>query len=210
MSYLLYISASPQGERSISRKLAGEFLTHYMAKNPNARIVERDLVKNPVPHLDGETIGASYSPAENHTPVMAQKLKERMDLINEIKGADEILISTPMWNWSVPSVLKAYIDQLVFPGQLGGGNANDSISAKVTVLASQGGSYGPGSPKEGWDYLSGYLKSVFKQLGSKDVEVILSELQYAGRVPGMEHLVEKKESSFADAQVKTKLRASYN
>ncbi len=107
MSYLLYVSASPQGERSISRKLAAEFLTHYMAKNPNARVVERDLIKNPVPHLDGETIGASYSPAENHTPTMVQKLKERMELIYEIKVADEILVSTPMGNWSVPSVFKA-------------------------------------------------------------------------------------------------------
>lgn len=208
MSYLLYVSSSPQGERSISRLLANEFLAQYRVKNPDTRIVERDLTTNPVPHLDGETLAASYSPAENHTPAMAGKLKARMELINEIKEADDILISTPMWNWSIPSVLKAYIDQLVFPGQLGGGTPEDSITAKVTVLASQGGSYGPGSRKEGWDYLSGYLKSVFTQLGSKDIDVILSELQYAGRVPGMEHLVEKKDASLVAAREKTKLRAN--
>ena len=208
MSYLLHVSSSPQGARSISRLLAADFLAQYRVKNPDTLIVERDLTTNPVPHLDGETLAASYSPAENHTPAMAAKLKARMELIEEIKGADELLISTPMWNWSIPSVLKAYIDQLVFPGQLGGGTPNDSISAKVTVLASQGGSYGPGSRKEGWDYLSGYLRSVFTQLGSKDIDVILSELQYAGRVPGMEHLVEEKEASLVLAREKTKLRVN--
>jgi len=208
MSYLLYISASPQGERSVSRSLANEFLAKFSNNNPDVQIVERDLISNPVAHLDGETLGASWSPADTHTPSMAAKLKVRMELINEFKGASEILVSTPMWNWSVPSVLKAYIDQLVFPGKLGGGNPNDSISAKVTVLASQGGSYAPGTPKEGWDFLSGYLTKVFTELGSKDVEVILAELNYAGMVPGMEDLVEKKLASFAKAKEKTNLRVA--
>ena len=207
MSYLLYVSASPLGEGSVSRALAKDFLAAYAAKHSDVEVRERDLSRNPAPHVDGETLGASYSPSEHHSPSMAAKFQLRMELINEFKGAGEILISTPMWNWSVPSVLKAYIDNLVFPGQLGGGTPEDSISAKVTVLAAQGGSYMPGTPKEGWDYLSGYLKKVFTQLGSRDVEVILSELNYAGRVPGMEHLVGKKEESFAAAQTKTKSRA---
>lgn len=207
MSYLLYVSASPLGDRSVSRTLAKDFLAAYAAKYPEVTVVERDLASNPAPHVDGETLSASYSPAENHSPSMAAKFKARMELINEFKGAEEILISTPMWNWSVPSVLKAYIDNLVYPGQLGGGTPEDSISAKVTVLAAQGGSYVPGTPKEGWDYLSGYLKNVFTQLGSKDVEVILSELNYAGMRPGTEHLVAKKEESLAAAQRKTKSRA---
>ncbi len=208
MPYLLYISASPQGARSVSRSLANEFLAHYAINNPGVDIVERDLITNPVPHLDGETLGASWSPAETHTPSMSAKFKARMELINEFKGAQEILVSTPMWNWSVPSVLKAYIDHLVYPGVLGSGKPEESISAKVTVVASQGGSYAPGTPKEGWDHLSGYLSKVFTQLGSKDVEVILSELNYAGMVPGMETLLEKKQASFARAQEKTKRRTA--
>lgn len=208
MPYLLYISASPQGARSVSRSLANEFLANYALINPDVDIIERDLITDPVPHLDGETLGASWSPAESHTPTMSSKFKARMDLINEFKGAKEILVSTPMWNWSVPSVLKAYIDHLVYPGVLGGGKPEESISAKVTVVASQGGSYAPGTPKEGWDHLSGYLSKVFTQLGSKDVEVILSELNYAGMVPGMESLLEKKQASFARAQEKTKRRTA--
>ena len=173
MSYLLYISVSPQGERSVSRNLANDFLSEYRVKHPGTTVVERDLTTSPIPHLDGETIGASWSPAETHSPAMAEKFKSRMELINEFKGAAEILVSTPMWNWNVPSVLKAYIDQLIHPGVLGGGTPEDSISAKVTVIAAQGGSYAQGTPKEGWDWFSGYLTQVFTQLGSPDIKVIL-------------------------------------
>ena len=206
MSYLLYVSVSPQGERSVSRNLASDFLVEYRKKNPGTKVVERDLSISPIPHLDGETLGASYSPAESHSPAMAEKFKYRMELINEFKGAAEILVSTPMWNWNVPSVLKAYIDQLIHPGVLGGGTPEDSISAKVTVIAAQGGSYAQGTPKEGWDWFSGYLTQVFTQLGSPDIKVILSELNYAGMIPGMESLVNKKEASFAKAKNAVKAR----
>jgi FMN-dependent NADH-azoreductase len=206
MSYLLYVSVSPQGDRSVSRNLANDFLDEYRTKNPDTKVVERDLAVKLVPHLDGETLGASYSPVENHTPSMAEKFKVRMDLINEFKGAKEILVSTPMWNWNVPSVFKAYIDQLIFPGVLGDGTPENSNSAKVTVIAAQGGSYAPGTPREGWDWLTGYLKQVFTQLGSKDVKIILSELNYAGWKPGMENLVGKKEASLAEAKKAIKSR----
>lgn len=206
MSYLLYVSVSPQGERSVSRSLAKDFLSEFQIKHPGTKVVERDLSTIPIPHLDGETLGASYSPAESHSPTMAEKFEYRMKLINEFKGAAEILVSTPMWNWSVPSVFKAYIDQLVYPGVLGGGNPQDSISAKVTVIATQGGSYAQGTPKEGWDWLTGYVTQVFTHLGSKDVKVILSELNYAGMVPGMENLIGKKEASFLEAKNAVKAR----
>jgi len=206
MSYLLYVSVSPQGERSVSRNLANDFLSEYRVKHPGTTVVERDLTISPIPHLDGETIGASWSPAETHSPAMAEKFKSRIELINEFKGAAEILVSTPMWNWNVPSVLKAYIDQLIHPGVLGGGTPEDSISAKVTVIAAQGGSYAQGTPKEGWDWFSGYVTQVFTQLGSPDIKVILSELNYAGMIPGMESLVNKKEASFAKAKNAVKAR----
>jgi FMN-dependent NADH-azoreductase len=206
MSYLLYVSVSPQGERSVSRNLANDFLSEYLVKHPGTTVVERDLTISPIPHLDGETLGASWSPVETHSPAMAEKFKYRMELINEFKGAAEILVSTPMWNWNVPSVLKAYIDQLIHPGVLGGGTPQDSISAKVTVIAAQGGSYAQGTPKEGWDWFSGYVTQVFTQLGSSDVKVILSELNYAGMIPGMESLVNKKEASFTEAKNAVKAR----
>ena len=208
MSKLLHIEVSPMGENSVSRRIAQEFLNTWRETNVGGEIIYRDLNANPVPHLDAETIFAGYTPEGEHSPSMSAKHKDRHDLIDEILSVDEILISTPMWNWSLPSVLKAYFDQLVVPGKLDGSSAQGLKGKKVTYVVSQGGSYAPGTPKEGWDFMTGYLKHFATALGSTDVEVILTELTFAGVVPGMENLVDKKEHSIANAKKAASQRAA--
>ena len=200
MSTLLHVEVSPMGENSVSRKIAAEFLNAWKTQRPNGVVIHRDLNSNPVPHLDAETIFAGYTPEAQRPASMAAKHQARLELIEEILGVDEILISTPMWNWSLPSVLKAYFDQLVIPGVLDGSNARGLAGKKFTYVVSQGGSYAPGTPREGWDFITGYLKHYATVLGSDDVQVILSELSFAGVVPGMENLVDKKEASIAAAK----------
>jgi len=139
---------------------------------------------------------------------MVAKHAFRNDLIKEITGVDHIVISTPMWNWSVPSVLKAYIDQIIIPGVLDGSGAAGLTGKKVTFVVAQGGSYAEGAPRHGWDYETGYLKLVASALGSTDVDIILAELTLAGVVPGMESLIGKKEESIAAAKAQAKVRAS--
>ena len=208
MSTLLHIDVSPMGEGSVSRKIAQEFLNTWKEKYQGGQLIYRDLNSNPVPHLDAETIFAGYTPESDQSMSMSAKHKARFELIDEILSVDEILIATPMWNWSLPSVLKAYFDQLVVPGKLDAAGAQGLVGKKVTFLVSQGGSYAPGTPREGWDYLVDYLKHFATVLGSTDVEVILTELTFAGVVPGMENLVDKKEASIASAKKRASERAA--
>ena len=210
MSHLLHLEVSPGGEHSISRTISSEFLAAYAASHANTAVITRDLATNPIPHLDGEAIFAGYTPEESRSATAAAKHNFRLELIEEIKNADDILVSTPMWNWNVPSVLKAYIDQIIIPGVLYGSSADDSLKAKrVTIVVSQGGSYVAG-PRQGWDYETGYLKQVFSALGAKDVEVILSEFGLAGVAPGMDDYVGAKNESIAAAKVAAKARGAQN
>ena len=109
---------------------------------------------------------------------------------------------------TIPSVLKAYFDQIIVPGVLDGSGADGLKGKKITFIVAQGGSYAEGAPRHGWDYETGYLKLVASALGSTDVEIILAELTLAGVVPGMESLIPKKEESIAAAKAKAKARAS--
>lgn len=188
------------GENSISRSISAEFLASWTAAHPGGAVISRDLNANPVPHLDAETIFAGYTPEGQQSESMARKHKERHALINEILSVDEILISTPMWNWTLPSVLKAYFDQLVVPGLLDASGAQGLAGKKVTFVVAQGGSYSPGTPREGWDFMTGYLRHFASVLGSTDVEIILAELAFAGVVPGMDDLIGMKEASIAAAK----------
>ena len=208
MSTLLHIQVSPMGENSISLSIAEEFLKAWRQTNPSGNIIERNLATSPVPVLDGEAIFADYTPAADRPESMAAKRVLRQNLIDEITGVDEIVVSTPLWNWGIPSPLKAYIDQIIIPGVLDGSGANGLAGKKVTAMIAQGGSYKTGSPREGWDYGSGYLELVFTALGSTDVKVVVSEFGLAGVAPGMEDFVDAKSSSIAAAKTAARDRAA--
>jgi FMN-dependent NADH-azoreductase len=144
MPKLLYISVSPQGDNSRSRALGTEFLSNFKESHADGEVIERDLNSNPVPHLDGEALTAGYLPEDKRSPGMTEKHNLRVTLINEIIGADEIVVSTPMWNWNTPSVLKAYIDQIVVVGMLDPYSHKHLAGKRVTVLIACGGAYGTG------------------------------------------------------------------
>lgn len=205
---LLAIHSSPMGSQSASRSVADTYIQTWKTTNPNGILIEKDLVSNPVPHLDGEAIFANYTPADQQSPAMQEKHDYRLDLINEITGVDEILISTPLWNWSVPSVLKAYIDQIVVTGVLDNSGNSGLAGKKVTFVVAQGGSYKEGTPKAGWDYATGYLELVAKALGATDVETILVEFTLAGVASGMDFLIEAKGKSIEAANTAAKNRAN--
>ena len=118
MSYLLHIDVSPQVETSTSRKVAAAFVEAYKQAHEGVAIVNRDLAANPLHHIDSETLNAAYVPEDGRSESQASKHKLRLDLIKEITEAKAIVISSPMYNWSIPSALKAYIDQIIMPGEL--------------------------------------------------------------------------------------------
>lgn len=201
MSDLLHIEVSPMGDRSISRSISKEFLAAFKKERPNANIITRDLDEDPIPHLDGETIAAGFTPEEQRSASMKAKHENRNTLVSEVNSAKHILISTPMWNFTVPSVLKAWIDQIIVTG-------STKITGKVTIIISQGGSYAEGAPRAGWDWQTGYLRQVFTSIGATDVQIILSEFGLAGIVPALAGFIENKEASIATAKEAAKMRAA--
>ena len=201
MSDLLHLEVSPMGDRSISRSISKEFLETFKAEQPNAKIITHDLDVDPIPHLDGETITAGFMPESARTASMQIKHDYRASLAKEVSEAKHILVSTPMWNYTVPSVLKAWIDQIVITGET-------HIKGKVTVIVSQGGSYAEGAPRAGWDWQTGYLKQVFTSLGASDVEIILSEFGLAGIAPSLSRFIDNKEASIASAKEAARIRAA--
>ena len=207
MSTLLHIEVSPWAENSLSRTVAAEYVASWSATNPDGTVITRDLDKTPVPHLDVESLSAGFMAEADRSEPMAAKWGARMYLIEEISGADEILISTPLWNYGIPSVLKAYIDNIVIPGVFDESTAT-LAGKKVTFVVAQGGSYADGSPKAGWDYASGFLRQFAVAMGATDIEVIAIEFGLAGVVPALESFIPNKEASIASGKEAAKNRAA--
>lgn len=131
----------------------------------------------------------------------------REKLIEELEQADAILIGAPMHNFSVPSTLKTWLDNVLLLGR----TAGESPSAQGTptvVVASRGGSYAPGTPREGFDFVQNYLEAVLRRTLGLDLDFIVPELTMAPRNPAMSELIPLYEASrkraFEDATAKAK------
>lgn len=178
MSYLLRIDASSRHETSHSRALADAFETAWRAKNPGRPVVHRDLAAHPIGHISDTTIAGFYTPDDQLDERLRDATALSDALIGELNGADTVLIATPMYNFSVPSALKAWIDQIVRVNRTfsyDGTSFTGLVKARRVVIVCAFGAAGYGDALKAADFVSPYLKFLFGFLGVGDVSVITAE-----------------------------------
>lgn len=178
MATILHINSSVRNQGSLSRQLTAEFLAKWKAANPADIVVERDLAAAPVPHLNEQMLGAFFTPAEQRTPEQAQTVLVSDNLIDEVLAADVIVIGAPMYNFSVSSTLKAWIDHVARAGRTfkytETGPVGLVTGKKVYVITATGGVYSSG-PAKAYDFLGTYLRSVLGFIGLTDVTFVNAE-----------------------------------
>lgn len=176
MAHILHIDSSPRGDRSHSRKLSHEFITAWKTAHPEDTLSYRDVGHNPVPHVDEPWIAAAYSPPEAHTPELSQALKISDELVDEFIAADRYVFGVPMYNFSVPSTFKAYIDQIVRVNRTFAVNEQGYQGLvngkKMLVITASGGSYREGTPAAGYDFQEPFLRAIFGLVGVTDITFI--------------------------------------
>lgn len=176
MSTLLKIDVSPRGESSISRKLSNHFATEWQSNHVGGEIVNRDLATTKIPYVDLPWITGAFTAPATHTEEHKAALKVSDEFIAELLAADEVVISTPMYNFNVPAVLKAWIDHVVRAGRTFSYGADGvkglAAGKKVTIIIASGGEYTAGSPMEALNYESPYLRGIFGFIGITDVTFV--------------------------------------
>ncbi len=174
---ILHLDASASDNAtSHTRRLSSELVARLEASNPGTTIVYRDLVANQLPHVD-MTIRHAWTPQSDGDPKLAVTLARSKMLVDELKAADVIVVGSPMYNFTVPSTLKAWIDHVSIAGQTFSYTVEGPqglLSSKAYVVLSSGGIYSNG-PFAANDHLSTYLEAIFRFLGIKEVEVIRAE-----------------------------------
>ncbi|MFG2789557.1 FMN-dependent NADH-azoreductase [Streptomyces sp. NPDC048419] len=208
MATLLHIDSSVfPGEASSSRSVTAAFRAAWEEQHSEGTVLYRDLAADPVPHITADAWSAGYAEPSERTPQQAAAFAARVRLMEELEQADAVLIGAPMYNFSIPSTLKAWLDNVLLLGR----TAGEEPSAQGTptiVVASRGGSYAPGTPREGFEYVQNYLEAVLVRTLGLDVDFIVPELTMALRNPAMAQLVPLYEASraraFEDATAKAK------
>ena len=176
MPTLLSLDVSPRGDRSISRALGRLFLEHWQQNNPEGRVIYRDLNASPVPYMDNDWISGVYAPPDvQRTPDMQKALALSAELIAELQAADVLFISTPMYNFTVPAVLKSWIDYVIRPGftfRLAPGWPGLLENKKAKLIVVSRDSYHAGEPSEAADLVTPVLRKALGFIGINNVDTV--------------------------------------
>ncbi|WP_370187275.1 FMN-dependent NADH-azoreductase [Qipengyuania sp.] len=173
---ILRIDSSTTGDQSITRKLTDELLTHFTTKYPDAKVVTRDLVAEPLAHIDPITTSAIRTPPETHEEAVAAAYPEERAVLDEFLASDVVIVGAPMYNFSIPSQLKAWIDRLGVPGVTfrysAEGPEGLAGGRKVVVGSARGGAYSTDQIAENQESL---LATFFGFIGVDDLHFVRVE-----------------------------------
>lgn len=217
MTSLLHLDSSANcSDESVSRKLTALFADTWRAQRGASGYRYRDLASDPIPPLStaycalGRRLercgfdslrsvsGLVKGPAEQHEWALT------CPLINDVLAADIIVIGAPMYNYSVSGLLKAWIDRVSFPAAFVDRDTGQHLlrATQVVVITTRGGAYGPGTPREAWDFQTPYLRAYLAKQGvaPENMHFITAELTLAGVAPHLANLQPQAANSLAAAR----------
>jgi FMN-dependent NADH-azoreductase len=175
---LLHIDSSILGANSVSRTLSAEIVAAERARQPGLSVTRRDLGAAPFGHLSAVHLAAFQGAAPDSAELQAD-ITAGQDAMSEFLAADILVIGAPMYNFGVPSQLKAWIDRIAVAGKTfrytASGAQGLAGGKRVVIASSRGGFYGPGSAAAALDHQESYLRGVFGFLGITDVSFIRAE-----------------------------------
>jgi FMN-dependent NADH-azoreductase len=175
---VLHIDSGILGDHSVSRRLTAAVAAQITAESPGAVVTYRDLVSNPLPHLSGTHLMAANAKPEEIDASLAAELAESRTVLEEFLAADTVVLGVPMYNFSLPSQLKAWIDRVAVAGKTfrytAEGPEGLAKGKKVIIVSTRGGHYSAG-PAAAMDHQESYLKVVLGFFGITDIEVVRAE-----------------------------------
>lgn len=175
MSTLLQINSSIFADAGQSSRLADRFVAAWREANPDGEVIVRDLARDPVPHLDAARFGAFLAKPEQRTPEQIAAVAYSDALIDELRRADVIVLGVPMYNFGIPSALKAYFDQVARAGVTFRYTETGPVGLlkgkSAYVFAARGGMYA-GTPR---DSQTTYVRDFLGFIGIHDVQFVYAE-----------------------------------
>ena len=175
---LLHIDTSILGANSASRQVSATVVERLKAVTPNLAVTYRDLASEPLSHLSGAHLAAAQG-ATPESPELQKDIAAGQAALDEFLAADIVVIGAPMYNFTMPSQLKAWIDRIAVNGKTfrytAAGPEGLAGNKRVIIAISRGGVYGAGAPAAAFEHLETYLKGVFAFIGVTDPEFIVAE-----------------------------------
>lgn len=181
---LFRLDASINPANSSSRAIADIVEAEWQARNPGGTVVRRNLGTEPLPSTAWTgAIGAAWTPEEARTEEQRAALALAAGLADEVRSANAVLLAVPLYNYGIPAHVKAWIDVV-----LAGASAGEALLAgkPAVLVVVRGGAYGPGTPREGWDHSTDYLRRILTDVWKADLTLVEREFTLVGVNPALD------------------------
>lgn len=175
MKNILHVISSPSGENSVSIKLGNAIVNKLMSENPGSTVTEINVARDPFPHMEENLIKATRSSA---APSDGEALRRSDEAVRQVQEADIIVIGVPLFNFSIPSTLKSWLDNIVRPGvafTYSEKGVQGLITGKQVYLAVASGAIYSEGPMKDYDFAAPYLEKVFGFIGVTDITTVRAE-----------------------------------
>jgi FMN-dependent NADH-azoreductase len=176
---LLHLDSSVLGDHSVSRSLSAAVVARLTAVDPTLEVKYHDLAARPIAHLSGAYLVAAGGAPLAEIPGLAADVEQGRTALEDFLAADIVVIGVGLYNFSIPSQLKAWIDRIAVAGKTftysQSGPVGLAGGKRVILAIARGGFYGPGMPAHGFEFGETYLRAVFGFLGILNPEVIAAE-----------------------------------
>jgi FMN-dependent NADH-azoreductase len=193
---LFRLDASIRTEGSFSREIADTVQVGWQTEHPDPKVIRRDIGAEPLPARAWlSLVGGRSTPSEQ-----AEASTLATSLVDELVEADAYLFAVPLYNFGVPQHVKAWVDMVITDPRLRPGGEPPLADRPAALVVTRGGGYGPGTPREGWDHGTPWLRRIFADVFGLDLLVVETELTLAGVNPAMEALRGLADKSLRDAR----------
>jgi FMN-dependent NADH-azoreductase len=198
---LFRLDASIRAEGSASREIADIVEAEWRSLNPGAEITRRHLGTDPLPATAwGDAVAGGGLSAEQRTPAQADAVALAATLADELLDAEALLFAVPLYNFGVSQHFKAWVDLVLTDPRLGPGGSTP-LAGKPAVLATvRGGNYSAGTPREGWDHATGWMRRILADVWGLDLRVVEREFTLVGVNPALDEFADLADELRAAAQ----------
>ncbi len=188
---LFRLDASIRSEGSASREIADIVEAEWLAVHPGDRIERRHIGVDVLPaEAWGNAVAGAYLPEQDRTPEQQSAIKLASALVDELLDAEAILLAVPLYNFGVSQHIKAWFDLVITDPRAADPSKPLLAGRRVVLCTVRGGAYGAGTPREGWDHSTSYLRRILADVWGADLTVVEREFTLAGVNPALDEFLE--------------------
>ena len=199
---LFRLDASIRTDGSVSRAIADIVEQSWHAEQPNGDVVRRSIGLDPVPATTWAlAVAAAVTPENEWSIAQRNAVTEARELADELLDADAHLFAVPLYNFGVSQHFKTWVDVVITDARFAAGEAPPLAGKPAVLVTVRGGAYGPGTPREGWDHATGWMRRTLEDVWGLDLQVVETEFTLAGVNPALDQFIDLAAQLRASAEL---------